>query len=85
MIEQEHERFLELIVEYYNRREDWLENNTLNKGIAYRKVLKEISKHAKVMADLVKDIQWERKQEFKRIYKEQGFVPRKGKPKDFSK
>ena len=85
MILEEHERLLQLIVEYYNRREDWLENNTLNNGIAYRKVLKDISKHAKVMADLVKDIQWERKQEFKRIYQEKGYVPRKGKPKDFSK
>lgn len=81
MISSQHERFLELIVEYYNKRENWLENNTLQNGIAYRKVLKEIAKHSKVMQDLVKDIQWERKQEFKRIYEEKGYVPRKGKPR----
>ena len=82
MINKEHEQFLDLIIAYYNCREDWLENNTLNNGIAYRKVLKEIAKHAKVMQDLIKDIQWERRQEFKRIYQEKGYVPRKGKPRD---
>lgn len=81
MISSQHEKFLDLIVEYYNKRENWLENNTLQNGIAYRKVLKEIAKHAKVMQDLVRDIQWERKQEFKRIYEEKGYVPRKGKPR----
>jgi hypothetical protein len=81
MISSQHEQFLDLIVEYYNKRENWLENNTLQNGIAYRKVLKEIAKHAKVMQDLVRDIQWERKQEFKRIYEEKGYVPRKGKPR----
>ena len=82
MISKEHERFLELIVEYYNKRENWLENNTVKNGIAYRKVMKELSKHTKHMADLVRDIQWERRLEFQRIYQEKGYVPRKGKPKD---
>lgn len=81
MIDEQHERFLELIVEYYNRRADWLENNTKDKAIAYRKVLKEIMRLSKEMMDLVQEIQHERRAEHKKTWLEKGYVPRKGKPR----
>ena len=79
-MDKAHERFLELIIEYYNRREDWLENNTRDKGMALRKVLKELHGHSKEMMKILQEIQHERRQENLRIFKEKGYVPRKGKP-----
>jgi hypothetical protein len=78
MLKNEHERFLELIVEYYNRREDWLENNTRKAGIEYRRVLKEIREHSKMMLEKIQNIQHERR----RSKTEKGYTPRKAKPID---
>lgn len=81
MLQEEHDKFLELVVEYYNRREDWVENNTRLKGIAYRKVLKDLAKHCKLMQDGIRDIQWQRRLDNIKTFQEQGYVPRKGKPR----
>ena len=81
MLKTEHEQFLDLIIDYYNRREDWMENNTKVAGVEYRRVLKKIQRHCKDMQDKVLAIQWERREENLKIYREKGYVPRKGKPK----
>jgi hypothetical protein len=81
MLLEEHERLLDLIVEYYNCREKWLENNTRNAGIAYRKVLKELHSHTKHMMKGVQEIQHVKRAENIKTFQEQGFVPRKSKPK----
>lgn len=80
-MEEEHERFLELLIEYYNIRQDWLENNTRERGVAMRKVLKQLRDQCRLMLETVLKIQHERRQENIRIWKEQGYVRRKAKPR----
>ena len=80
MLNEEHDIFLDLIVEYYNCREKWLENNTNDAGVAYRKVLKKLMRHSKVMADRVQEVQHERRRRNIETFNEFGWVPRKGKP-----
>ena len=80
-MEEEHEKFLELLLAYYNCRQDWLGNNTKERGIAMRKILKQLRDQCKVMLDTVLELQHERREENLRIFKEKGFVPRKAKPR----
>ena len=82
MLQKEHELLLDLIVEYYNRREDWMENNTRVSAIEYRKTLKKIVACARDMMDGIQEVQRERRKENLRIFHEKGFVPKKAKPKE---
>lgn len=80
-MEEEHQKLMDLLLEYYNLRQEWLENNTRDRGVAMRKVLKKLRDQCKVMLDVVLEIQHERRAEHVRIWKEQGYVPRKAKPR----
>jgi hypothetical protein len=82
MLQKEHDKFLELVVKYYNCREDWISNNTRVAGIAYRKTLKEFIAVCKDMINGIQEVQHIKRLENKRIYDEKGFVPRKSKPKE---
>ncbi len=72
MFKDKHERFLELIVAYYNCKENWLENATRSNTIAYRKVLRELSRLTKELSDLVMEAQHERWQANKKMREETG-------------
>ena len=82
MLQKEHEKFLDLVVKYYNCREDWLSNNTLKAGRAYRKTLKEFIEVCRDMLKGVQEIQNEKREEYKKIFAEKGSVPRKAIPKE---
>jgi hypothetical protein len=82
MLQKEHEKFLDLIVRYYNCREDWMSNNTVKSGITYRKTLKEFVAVCRDMMKGIQEIQNEKRKEYKKIYAEKGSVPRKAKPKE---
>ncbi len=80
MFKDKHERFLELIVAYYNCKENWLENGSRNNTIEYRKVLRELSRLTKEMADLVMEAQHERWRENKKLREETGRFKSKRPP-----
>ena len=82
MLQKEHERFLELIIQYYNCREDWLSNDTMKAVKAYKKTLKEFIEVSRDMMKGLQEINNEKRKEYKRIYAETGSVPRKAKPKE---
>jgi|LauGreDrversion4_2_1035121.scaffolds.fasta_scaffold1547978_2 hypothetical protein len=81
MFKEKHERFLELIIAYYNCKENWLENGTRERTIAYRKVLKELSRLSKEMSDIVMEAQHERWRENKEMRKNTGTYVTKRRPK----
>ncbi len=82
MLKKEHEEFLELVVEYYNRREDWLSNDTLKAVRAYKKTLKAFIAVSRDMIKGLDEINREKRKEYKKIYAEKGSVPRKAIPKE---
>jgi hypothetical protein len=81
MFKEKHERFLELIIAYYNCKENWLENGTRNHTIAYRKVLKELSRLTKEMSDIVMEAQHDRWQENKKMRENGGTFVTRRRPK----
>jgi hypothetical protein len=82
MLQKDHERFLELIVLYYNVREDWLENNTRANHMRYRKVLREMKTLTKDMYAKIQLIYREKLQDNKESMEKTGFIPKKRPPKD---
>lgn len=82
MLNQDHEKFLELIVKYYNAREDWLENNTKINHIRYRKVMKELRQVIQTMISKLQVIYHEKLQDNLKSREETGFIPKKQPPKD---
>ena len=82
MLQKEHEKFLDLIVKYYNCREDWLSNDTAKAVKAYKFMLKDFIAVSRDMIKGLQEIQSEKRKEYKKIYAEKGSVPRKAKPKD---
>lgn len=82
MIRNEHERFLDLIIEYYNCREAWLEKNTKVNHMKYRRVLKEIRAHTKTMIDKVQQINTHKMNVNKESKEKTGTFARKSKPID---
>ncbi len=82
MLNQDHEKFLELIVKYYNAREDWLENNTKANHLRYRKTLKEMKKVIQDMTNKLQVIYHEKLQDNLKSKQETGFIPKKRAPKD---
>lgn len=82
MLQKEHDKFLELIVQYYNCREDWLSNDTMRAVRAYKLTLKEFIKVSKDMINGLQEINNEKRAAYKKLYAETGSVPRKAKPKE---
>lgn len=82
MLNNDHEKFLELIVRYYNAREDWLENNTKTNHLRYRKVLKEMKKLIHDMTNKLQVIYHEKLQDNLESREKTGFIPKKRQPKD---
>jgi hypothetical protein len=82
MLNKDHERFLELIVAYYNAREDWLENNTRANHARFRKVLKELKKNISTMTTKLQIIYHEKLNDNLKSREETGFIPKKQPPKD---
>lgn len=82
MLKKEHEKFLDLVVKYYNCREDWLSNDTIKAGREYRKTLKEFIAVCRDMLNGIQEIQHVKRAEYKKIYAEKGSVPRKSIPKE---
>jgi len=82
MLQKDHERLLELIVEYYNARENWLENNTrANHGI-YSKFINYIKSTVQSMLVKLQAIYHEKLQNNIESREKTGFVPKKQAPKD---
>lgn len=82
MLQKEHDKFLELIVQYYNCREDWLANDTIKAVRAYRNTLKAFVAVSKDMMRGLQEINNQKRAEYKKLYAETGSVPRKAKPKE---
>lgn len=82
MIKNEHEKFLDLIIEYYTCRENWLEKNTRINHLRYRRVLKEIRAHTKIMIDKVQEINAHKLRVNQESLEKTGTLKRKSKPID---
>lgn len=82
MLQQDHEKFIDLIVRYYNAREDWLENNTRANHARYRKVMKEMRSVIHTMMNKLQVIYHEKLQDNLESREKTGFIPKKRPPKD---
>jgi hypothetical protein len=82
MLNNDHEKFLDLIVKYYNAREDWLENNTRANHSRYRKVMKELKLVIASMLNNLQVIYHEKLKDNLDSREKTGFIPKKRPPKD---
>jgi DNA phosphorothioation-dependent restriction protein DptG len=82
MLQKDHDRLIELIVEYYNARENWMENNTKSNHYRYRKVMKEMKATIHSMLAKLQVIYHEKLQNNIESREKTGFIPKKQTPKD---
>lgn len=82
MLNKDHEKFLNLIIQYYNAREDWLENNTKTNHIRYRKVMKDLRATLYDMMNKLQIIYHEKMKNNLELREKTGSIPKKVQPKD---
>lgn len=81
MFKEKNEQFLELVLAYHNCKEAWMANATRANCLAYRKILKELSKVTKDISNIVMQAQHDRWEENKKLREETGSRKTKMPPK----
>lgn len=81
MLDKEHERLLDLILDYHRALHNWRENTIRDNAITLRKTLKALMKESKQMYDEVSNIQWEIRQKNIAEWQEKGYIPKGRKPR----